>query len=380
MNKGYRARKNGAAEQTRHRRRNSMKKWMKTVGVVLALHLLTSIAHSQVKIKGYMYGEYYVVLHHNSGSVDEGGIEGRHGFWFRRIYFTADSRLAANLEARLRFEMNSPGKLPFDSSDRLTAVVKDAYLSYATGGQELRFGIISTPTWGHNIEDIWGYRSVEKTPLDLMKLGSSRDFGIGLKGHLDEGKTVNYYIMFGNGASNKGETDQGKKIYGSLAFKPKEHLVLEIYTDYEHAAHEKRYRVIQGFAAYQGEWGRAGAMYARRQFKQSIEDGKDKENDYNIFSAFAVFNAAKNVEIIARFDRMFGDGFESNFRGESVSYIPFASNPGAPFHLLIAGVSWNAAKNVWLIPNIKYVFYSEPDEGEKPSGDVYANFTVWFKF
>lgn len=71
---------------------------------------------------------------------------------------------------------------------------------------------------------------------------------------------------------------------------------------------------------------------------------------------------------------------ESNFKGTGIDYIPFANNPGAPFNLIIAGISWNAARNVWLIPNIKYVFYGDPDEGEKPSEDVYANFTVWFKF
>lgn len=77
---------------------------------------------------------------------------------------------------------------------------------------------------------------------------------------------------------------------------------------------------------------------------------------------------------------MFGDGFESNFKGTGIDYIPFTDNPGAPFNLLIAGVSWNVAKNVWFIPNIKYVFYGDPDEEEKPGENVYANFTIWFKF
>jgi hypothetical protein len=357
-----------------------MKKWNTLLLIALSIALLPHLAQSQVKIKGYMIGEYYYVLSHNSGNIDDGGVEGRHGFWFRRIYFTADSQLADNIKVRLRFEMNSPGKLPFDSSATLSAVVKDAYLSYKTGGQEVLFGIVSTPTFGHNIEDIWGYRSLEKTPLDLMKLASSRDFGIGLKGHLDEGKAVNYYFLFGNGASNKGETDQGKRIYGSLAFKPANGLTLEVYGDYEHAAQEKRYYLYQGFGAYQGDWGRVGLLYARRHFKQKVEDGDDLKNNYDIVSAFGVFKAAKDVDLIARYDRMFGDGFESNFKGTGIDYIPFTNNPGAPFNLIIAGISWNAAKNVWLIPNIKYVFYGDPDEGEKPSEDVYANFTVWFKF
>ena len=357
-----------------------MKRWSYLLVIALAIALLPNMSQSQFMIKSYMFGEYYYVLNHNSGNIDTGGIEGRHGFWFRRIYFTVDSQLADNIKARLRFEMNSPGKLPFDSGDKLSAYVKDASLSYKTGGQEVLFGIISTPTFGHNIEDIWGYRQLEKTPLDLMKLAPSRDFGIALKGRLDEGEAFNYYFLFANGASNQGETDQGKRVYGSLAFKPAKGFTLEVYGDYEHAAQEKRYYLYQGFGACQGDWGRVGILYARRHFRQKVEDGNNLENNYDIISAFGVFKAAEHVEFIARYDRMFGNGFESNFEGTGIEYIPFADNPGAPFNLLIAGISWNAAKNVWLIPNIKYVFYGDPEEGEKPSEDVYANFTVFFKF
>lgn len=341
--------------------------------IALAIALLPSKGQSAAEFKGYMFGEYYYVANHHSHAID-----GRHGFWFRRIYFTYNNKLTNNIKMRLRFEMNSPGD--FKSSDNLTAVVKDAYLSYKTGAQVLMFGIVSTPTWDHNVEKVWGYRSVEKTPLDLLKMGSSRDFGVGLKGLLNEAQTVSYMFLFGNGAANKGETDRGKKVYASLAFKPVEGLTLEAYGDYEAQKENKTYYVIQGFGSYEGDWVRIGAMYARRHFKQDIAGGDDKKNDYDIFSAFAVVKAAKDVEIIARYDRMFGDGFENNFKGHKISYVPFADNPRAPFNLVIGGISWQAAKNVWLIPNIKYVFYEEPDIGEKPSEDVYANMTIWFKF
>ncbi len=358
-----------------------MKKWSLLLVIALAIGFFPYIIESaDLKFKGYMFGEYYYVLDHNSGEIDDGGIKGRNGFWFRRIYFTTDMKISDNWKGRLRFEMNSPGKLPFDSSDKLQAVVKDAYLSYATGNQELMFGIVSTPTFGHNIEKIWGYRHLEKTPLDLMRLAPSRDFGIGAKGHLDEKKTINYYVLFANGSSNKGETNKGKRVYGSLAFKLVKGLTLEAYGDYEDAGHDVSYYLFQGFGGYEGNWGRIGALFARRHFKQEVKGGSDDEYDYDIISGFVVINAAKDVDIIARYDRMFGAGFESNFKGAGIDYIPFAKNPGAPFNLVIGGISWQAGKNVWLIPNIKYVFYGDPDIGEKPSEDVYANMTIWFKF
>jgi hypothetical protein len=236
-------------------------------------------------------------------------------------------------------------------------------------------GIVSTPTWGHNIEDFWGYRSLEKTPLDLYKLGSSRDFGFGIKGAFDEAKTVNYFFLYGNGASNKGETDKHKKLYGSLAIKPTKGVLIEAYADYEAKPDDKKYYILQGFGGYEDAWGRIGIQWARRHYEHG-----DSDYDYDVFSGFAVVKAAKDVDIIGRFDHMRGDGFESSFKGTGISYLPFANNPGAPFNLIIGAISYSPVKNVWLIPNIKYVFYGDPEEGEKPGEDVYANLTVWYKF
>lgn len=321
-------------------------------------------------IKGYMFAEYYYILDHNNADLKD-----RNGFWFRRIYVTYNNKLSDNLKMRFRIEMNSPGD--FTSKDKLTPVVKDAYLSYTMSGHELKAGIIPTPT-KTEIEKIWGYRSVEKTPLDLQKMLSSRDFGIALKGHLDSKKKIFYNVMFGNGAHNRGETDKGKKIYGALSFKPIKGLFLEVYGDYETQNDEKTYYVYQGFVAYEDEWGRVGVLYANRHFKQEITAADDRVYDYRIFSVFAVVKVIKNIEVIVRYDKNFGSGFEGNYSGHKISYLSFADNSAS--NLLIGGISWQAYKNVWLIPNIKYVFYDEADEGDSPSDDVYANLTLWFKF
>lgn len=352
-----------------------MKKLSMFLVVALAVGLLSAPGLAEFKpssgeIKGYMINEYYSVLSHHNEE-----IEGRHGFWFRRIYFTYNNKLTDNIKMRLRFEMNSPGD--FVTSTTLNALVKDAYLNFKLSGQDVKVGIISPPTYD-NIEEIWGYRVLEKTPLDLFKLRSSRDFGVVLKGNLDSKKTISYEAMVGNGSANKAEIDKGKIFYGQLGFKPAEGLYLEVYGDYETQKDDKSYFVYQGFASYQDDWGRVGVQYSNMHFKQEIEGEDDMEYDYQIFSAFAVIKAAKDLELIGRYDRAFGDGFENNFRGYKISYIPFADN--AVSNLFIGAVSWNATKNVWLIPNIKYVFYDKPEEGQKPSEDIYANLTLWFKF
>ena len=335
------------------------------VAVFAACVLIPGSVQAEGSFKGYMVNEYYSVLSHH---VED--FEGNHGFWFRRIYLTYNGDITDGVSMRLRYEMNSPGD--FSSSSTLDAFVKDAYLSFKLGGQSMKVGIQSPPTFD-TIEGIWGYRALEKTPLDLLKLRSSRDFGISMKGNLDSAKKATYIIMYGNGSSNKAETNQGKVFYGFLSFQLTDGLYAEVYGDYESQPDDKNYYVYQGFASYSGGWGRLGLQFANKHYSHN-----DTSLDYTVLSVFTVIKAGEKTEIIARYDRNFGDGFKESFKGSGIAYVPFANNVESNF--VIGALSFQAWKNVWIIPNIKYTFYNDPDEGEKPGSDMYANLTLWYKF
>jgi hypothetical protein len=327
------------------------------------------------EIKGYMVSEYYFNLDHHTGSMDDGGIKGRHGFWFRRIYFTYNNKLSDAVKMRLRLEMNSTSDL--FSSSSLVPYVKDAYLSWKfAGSSSLIVGIQSPPSFSQ-LEDFWGYRPLEKTPLDLYKWTSSRDFGISLKG----GKTAVYHVMYANGSSNKSEDNNGKKIFGSLGYKSGG-IFVEGMAQYERAKSNGDDDIIlQAFGGYKGEWGRVGLQYAYRDYKNNSNDTNYK---YNIASLFVIFKPSEKVDLIGRWDYNFGDGYKSSFSGEKIGYIPFAKNH--EFNWILIAVSWQAHKNVWLIPNIKFASYSKNDLLEasptytKPGNDVYAYLTLYFKF
>lgn len=341
------------------------------IALVIALIPLSGLAQFKPEsgqIKGYMAADYYWSLNHHTGEIDDEGFKGRHGFWFRRIYFTYDNKLSDTVKMRLRFEMNSPGD--FNTKSTLDAFVKDAYLDLKLGGgASVRAGIQGPPSFAIE-EDIWGWRPLEKTPLDLYKWTSSRDFGVAIKG----GKTLVYHFMFGQGSSNKAETDSGKKFFGSLAFK-RDGFVAEAMAQYERAKIGDDDIILKGFGAYSGDWGRVGVMYAYRDYKKEAEDSS---LSYNIFSTFAVIKAGKKVELIGRYDMNFGDGYKTSYKGSKVSYVPFADN--VEFSFVIAALSYEVHKNVWLIPNVKFAMYKDPDEGDKPDGDFYGNLTLWFKF
>jgi hypothetical protein len=349
---------------------------MKKVSVILSaamiFSLVPAVASAQFKpdsgeIKGYMIGEYYYNIDHHTGSSDDGGFKGRHGFWFRRIYFTYNNKLSDTVKMRLRLEMNSNGK--FESST-LGPVVKDAYLSFSMGGgASLVAGIQGPPSFSQ-VEDVWGYRSLEKTPLDLQKWTSSRDFGISLKG----GETVTYHFMLGQGSSNKGEDNNGKKLFGAVGYNTGGFFG-EVMAQFESDDGAEDF-IGQVFGSYSGDWGRFGAHYSMRSYKS---DGADDSLGATILSAFAVIKAGDKAEVIARYDKNFGDWYEQKFKGSGISYVPFANYHSNSF--FIGAVSYQVHKNVWLIPNIKYTIYDENDLFEEtPGNDVYGNLTLWFKF
>lgn len=348
-----------------------MKKVSLILMIAFAVALLPAYITAQFKpdsgqIQGYMSSEYYYNLNHHTGSDDD-GFQGRHGFWFRRIYFTYNNQLSDNVKMRLRLEMKSPGD--FTSSSTLNSYVKDAYLSFKIGGgASLLTGIQSPPSFGLE-EDTWGWRPLEKTPLDLYKWTSSRDFGISVKG----GKNFGYHFMFGQGSSNKAETNNGKKVFGSLAYKSNG-FIAEAVAQYE-AKNGDGDTILKGFGAYTGDWGRFGLTFAYRDYKKK---DADSSLAYNVLSVFAVIKAGEKAELIGRVDANFGDGYKESFNGYKISYVPFANNH--EFTFVLAAFSYQIYKNVFIIPNVKLALYKDPDVGEKADSDIYGYLTLYFKF
>lgn len=125
------------------------------IATVLCGLSTAGVAQEAVKFSGYLFGDYfYVSQNHNKD------LEGRNGFWIRQIHFICDRAIAENFAARLRFAMAHPGNF---TAGKAVPFVKDAYLKWNLGAHQLYVGISPTPTF-QVIEQIWGYRSVEKTP------------------------------------------------------------------------------------------------------------------------------------------------------------------------------------------------------------------------
>ncbi len=312
------------------------------------------------KISGLIFGDYYwVAANHNNA------IEGENGFWFRRIYFTYDQDLSKEMAFRLRFEMNSPGD--FRTRTNLQPFVKDAYLKWSLSNHTLYLGISSTPTWDY-IEKFWGFRPVEKTLLDLQKFGTSRDFGVALKGTLDQAKHVHYHLMLGNGNGTRAETNEGKKLMASVRVDITEHLSVEGYFDWDDRPGDTDRLTIQGFAAYKTEYYRVGFQIAsqNREFGPGIDS-----KSFQLLSIFGALQLQENLWGFARLDH----AFDPNPQGESISYIPFSSQ--AQSTLLLLGIDYLHQSRVHLMPNVEIVIYGD-NNGFSPGTDFIPRLTFYF--
>ena len=106
-------------------------------------------------------------------------LKNNNGFWFRRIYLTFDKAMTDRLDMRLRFEMNSAGD--FTSDLRLEPFAKDAWVRWKfTDQHQVHLGLSPTPNM-NVVDAFWGYRFLEKSLMDLHRIGATRDLGVGFQ-------------------------------------------------------------------------------------------------------------------------------------------------------------------------------------------------------
>lgn len=339
---------------------------------LLCLLFLCTIPHisiaqvaigDQAELSGRVYSDYFWMAQHHDQEV-----EGNNGFWFRRIYATYDRNLNNGFSTRLRLEMSSAGD--FQSDMAMTPEVKDAYLKWRNDNHEILAGISGAPMFGLT-EDVWGYRSVEKSPQDLYSFGSSRDLGVAFKGKIGPSKDLNYHLFLGNGNGNSSDVDKGKKISFSLAYNLTDAIVIEGYGDFNSRTNNPDSYTAQLFGGYQSDQLNAGLLYSYQHREDVL--GAIAEN-LDLVSAFTNFKINETTKGYLRVDHLF-DGYQG---GSDNSYIPFAEGVESTF--LVAGADILLADQIHLMPNVESVIYGENILGETPDTDIIPRLTLFYKF
>jgi hypothetical protein len=316
------------------------------------------------KLSGLVYADYYYVVRDHR---DE--LEDENGFWIRRLYFTYDHTLSKALSLRVRLEVNSKGD--FQTTGVNTPYLKDAWLKWAFGAHALTFGI--APTANIDFVDAFqGYRSLERSPLDLYRWDSSRDFGVLMQGALGKAQRTRYSFQFGNGSGTGSETDASKAVRGEFVHRFAAGLVLEGYADWQDHPGGRDVSTLEVFAGWQAKAWRASVQYGRQERRESGPGGSDLALDF--VSAFAWVQVAPRAALLARVDR----NLDPIPGGEKIDYAPFSEQAKSVFGLL--GVDVTLAKAVHLIPNVEVTRYDEASDGTRPGTDVVPRVTLFFSW
>jgi hypothetical protein len=306
------------------------------------------------KVSGYMFGDYYYLSRasgHSIGAVKGDLEENSNGFAFRRIYLEYNRKLNAETAVRLRLETGDAG---FGAGSKMEPFVKHAYVKYASSGRTVYLGLAGTPTWSVS-EKMWGYRSIEKTIMDLHKIGSSADLGVAVKSKLGKGMTLQ--LMLGNGPGQKPEKDNHKKAYLQLSIKPTPGLTVVGYSDWESQPAGKDKVTLAGFIGLGQSKLRGGLEGFMRVNRQG---GAEEDIQVRGISLFGSVKGSSRVRAFGRFDL----------------FDPSDQTTDDQEYLATAGVDFTPQKDFHLMPNLWLQAY----QASGMETDIVPRMTIYYKF
>ena len=142
------------------------------IAVLLAI-ALTPCAHAQARLSGMVFADAQDALQGYSVPADSSA------FRFRRVQFTVDQDLDSVFAVRFQIEADDA---ELTSHGKASMFLKQVWLRWSQLGAlgNLTMGLSLTPTWALS-ESYWGYRSLEKTIIDLQGFGFATDLGVALQ-------------------------------------------------------------------------------------------------------------------------------------------------------------------------------------------------------
>jgi hypothetical protein len=217
----------------------------------LLLAAMPVLMFAQGKLSGEVFGDYFynaardtIFNRTNLPAAAVSGPKSNQGWMLRRINLTYDYDINEQFSTRVRLEADGSNTSEVDGNNKIAFYVKHAFLRWNNvfSGSNLIVGI--QPTFGYEVsESYWGFRSVEKTQMDLRGILSSTAFGFALRGKLDDAGTFNYSVMAANRgagmnpkdnsvASVTGQSDKYNVYSAMLLYKPTKELSVNVYGDF----------------------------------------------------------------------------------------------------------------------------------------------------
>jgi hypothetical protein len=337
------------------------------------------------KFSGEMFGDYFYNTSRDPNiatqpNVALGGPEDLNGFQFRRINFSFDDDLSPNFATRFRLEADNAS---LTSNSKVTVFVKDAWLQWKNvfTNNDLVFGIQPNPDFFY-AEQVWGFRSLEKTILDLRGQIGSRDFGVALKGKLDANAKYSYWVMVGNNSGNGLEVDKFKRFYFNFRYHPNDKFTFTANEDIKQNAkitdpsnssskignNQYLTNFFVGYSTKDKYSLNFEAFFAKIQ--NGIVVGPApftlKSKPIVGYSAWGWYMFNPKVGALARFD--YADPNSDNIsKGDSRNFF-------------LASLLLKPFKNVFIMPNVEFETYEKLTTGVEIKKSVTPRLTFWWMF
>ena len=352
---------------------------------------------------GYAFADYYYkshtdTLNRGGGNQYTGIPKNRNAFQFRRIYLGNNYNISRKFSAELLLEAaNGATSGEALTDNKLAFYIKLANVRWKDiwKGTDLVLGQISTPGFSMSSEPIWGYRSIEKTIID-MRGTPSYDMGVSLQGKFDP-KTGNfgYDLMVGNGTGAKPEGDNYKWLYGDIwgKFFDKK-LYVNFYTDYNGSAPvsgmKQSRAMIKGFVAYTVPKFTLGVEAYSNTLKNGSQATEIATGNVDFLTVQArgisIFTHGTIVKdklnFFARYDALNPDNkINNSIYNKYVQATSGYSDPSTKEQFITAGLDYTPTKNVHFMPNIWTDAYKNQGFAPKYTGtDFVYRLTFYFVF
>ena len=179
------------------------------------------------------------------------------------------------------------------------AYIKNAQVTWKTGGLTLNGGMISTTQFGVQ-EKFWGYRYIMKSFQDEYKFGSSADLGISASYKFNNWVSADAIIVNGEGYK-KVQVKDGLQYGLGATFTPIKGLALRVYGSINESASKDAKNAYNwvGFVGYKHKYFSLGAEY---NIYQNAGFAKDKDQ-YGL-SVYGSARVSNMVDIYARYDNL----------------------------------------------------------------------------
>jgi len=344
------------------------------------------------KIWGQIFGDYTYKLSANTFNMNNTQYSANpkdfNSFDFRRIFLGYDYDISEKFTSA--FLLASDGQVASDGSRSI--YVKGANLKWKNIFKNIDLIVGQQQTSTYSVaSNTWGYRSLEKTIMDMRKIGVSYDFGACLQGKFNKNGDYGYSLMIGNGSGSKPENDKFKKKYIDLwgKFLDKK-LILDIGGDNEIAQtspYKKSKTTVKGFISYQME-----------KFTICFEAFSQLQKNNTTYTEPVPSVLKDTTNAVASGITLFAKGMINSKLGWVVRYDHY--NPDTKFNandvyaasypsfytesFVLAGLDYTVAENIHVMPNIWYDKYDNRavafNKLSKTSYDLAARITVSYVF